>query len=121
MAAPSVAHSQTFAVTSTEVHLASNNYFSTIVVDNGTAVAVNVATDGGTAVAGATTNVLTVPPNSIGVFGNLQPLPNADVPATPETASTGWTVQQGWTGTSMTYCSVIPQATTTGDVTISFQ
>lgn len=123
MAAPSKAPSQTFAYAASGVenHFSSSEYFSAIVVENATPVAVNVATDGGTAVAGAGTSMLTVPPNSIASFGNLQPLPNADVPGVDRTASTGWTVQKGYTGTTLTYCSVIPQSSTTGEVTISFQ
>jgi hypothetical protein len=123
MAAPSKAASQTFAYSATGVenHLASSEYYSAITVENATPVAVNVATDGGTAVAGAGTSMLTVAPNSTASFGNLQPLPNANVPGTDRTASTGWTVQKGYTGTSLTYCSVIPQSSTTGEITVSFQ
>jgi hypothetical protein len=123
MAAPSKAIGQTFAYAAagTESHFSSSEYYTTIVVDNATPVALNVATDGGTAVAGAGTNMLTVPPNSIAEFGNLQPLPNADVPGTNYTARTGWTAQQGYLGTTLTFCSVIPQASTSGEVTISFQ
>lgn len=123
MAAPANAHSQTFAYSASaaESHLASNEYFAAITVENATPVAVNVATDGGTAVAGAGTAMLTVPPNSIATFGNLQALPNADVPGTDRTASVGWTAQKGYTGTNLTYCSVIPQSSTTGEITVSFQ
>ena len=123
MAAPSKAVSQTFAYSAaaTESHFSSNEYYSTIVVDNATGEPLNVCTDGGTAVAGAGTDMLTVPAGQCVAFGNLQPLPNANVPGTDRTASIGWDVQNGYVGTNLTYCSVIPQASATGEVTISFQ
>lgn len=123
MAAPSKAPSQTFAyaAAATESHFSSNEYYSTVVIDNATTVALNVCTDGGTATGGAGTNMLTVPPGTVQEFGNLLPLPNADVPGTSETSSTGWTVQKGYVGINLTFCSVIPQASTSGEVTISFQ
>jgi hypothetical protein len=123
MAAPSKAISDTFAYSSSgaENHFSSSEWYSLVTVENATPVALNVCVDGGTATAGAGTNMLTVPPNSIASFGNLQALPNADVPGQSETASTGWTAQKGYTGTALTYCSVIPQSSATGEVTISFQ
>ena len=83
MSAPSKAISQTFAYAGTagESHLSSNVYYSYCVVDNGTAVTLAVATDGGTAAAGAGTHMLSAPPNSVTVFPNLQPLPDPE----PET------------------------------------
>ena len=123
MASPSKAQSSTFAYASSasENHLSSNQYFSTIVVDNGTSVTLAVATDGGTAGSGASTHEMAAPPNSVSVFPNLQPLPNADVPGQSETAATDWTAQAGWVGTGMTFASIVPQATATGSVSVSFQ
>lgn len=123
MASPSKAESQTFALSSStaENHLSSGSWYSTIVVENATTVAVNVCTDGGTATAGAGTHMETVPPGGIAQFGNLQPLPNADVPGTDYSLSTNWDVQDGMIGTNLTYCSVIPQSSTSGEITVSFQ
>ena len=126
MAAPSAANSQTFAyaAAATESHFSSTEYYDTIVVTNGTAVALAVAVDGGTAVAGATTHNLEVPANSTVEFDNEQTagLPNWNTKPNQDWSQTlGTTAQQGFTGTAPTYCSVIPEASATGDVTITFQ
>ena len=123
MASPSKAASQTFAYSASaaESQLSANEWYSTITVENSTTVAVNVCTDGGTATAGAGTHMETVPPGGIATFNNLQALPNADVPGTDRTASTGWTAQTGFQGTGLTFSSVIPQSSTSGSITVSFQ
>jgi hypothetical protein len=124
MAAPAVSESQSFAYSGTadESHLSSDNYFAEIVISNSTSVSLAVAVDGGTAGSGNSTNELSCPPNSVCVYDNEMPLPNAGVPGTDRTAATGWTVQSGWHGASaMTVCSVIPQASATGTVSIGFQ
>jgi hypothetical protein len=123
MASPSIAPSQswTYAGTAGENHLSSNDFYPLCVVSNGTGVSLAVCTDGGVAVQGATTHVMMVPPNSVMSFPNLQPLPNANVPGTDRTLSTNWDVQDGYQGTSLTMCSIIPEANATGTVTISFQ
>lgn len=118
------ANSQTFAVTSTEVHFSSSEYYDTIVVSNGTAVPLSVAVDGGTAVAGATTGDLLVPPNSEVTFDNeaSRGLPNWNTkPNQDQSQVLGQTAQTGFFAANSTFCSVIPEATTTGDVTITFQ
>lgn len=125
MSSPSKAPSQTFAYSSSngENHLSGNDYYPTIVVENATTATLAVAVDGGTATTGATTHELAVGPNSTASFPNAQPLPNANVPGTDYSGGpgVGWTAQKGYVGTAMTVCSVIPQASTSGSVTVSFQ
>ena len=63
------------------------------------------------------------------VFENLQALPNANgagyhsgvAGAFDQSEAYGRNAQQGFVITNGTYCSVIPQASTTGEVTITFQ
>jgi hypothetical protein len=122
MSSPSKAVSESFAVTSSEVHLSADVRYSVITVENSTTAAVNVCVDSGTATAGAGTNMETVPPGGIASFGNLLPLANANTtPGTDESLSTGWQVQSGMIGTALTYASVCPTASTSGTVTISFE
>lgn len=134
MAAPSVANSQTFtyAGTATESHYSSTEFYSTIVVQNDTAEPIFVAIDGGTATAGGN-NEEQVEAGQTFEFDNEQRLPNESVKpnnsqGVPNTSTyadvstiPGWTAQQGYIGTSPTYVSVIPLASATGDVTVSFQ
>lgn len=141
MAAPSIAVSETvLLVGGTEQHFSKNVYYHTIVVDNsgdpggtGTAGAseVYVATDGGTATAGAGGNCEMVPAGQSRVFSNLQPLPNPNVvsgaakyyngatTAFDQSESVGWTAQSGNAVTGCTYCSIISAGTP--EVTITFE
>ena len=118
------ANSSTQAVTTTEVHFSSTEYYDTIVVANGTAVAMSVAVDGSTAVNTPGTGNLQVPPNSEVAFDNeaAKGLPNWNsVPNKDMSESYGVTAQTGFTAANSTFCSVIPLGTASGDVTITFQ
>lgn len=136
MPAPSIAVSQTFvyAATAGESHFSANIWYGTIVVTNGTSVALNVGTDGGTAVASASTHEIECAPGVTQVYENLlqMPNPNALLGAAAayyngvmgtfdQSEAVGWTAQRGYAGANFTFCSVIPQASATGNITIAFQ
>ena len=133
MAAPSVANATTLAFAGTaEQHVTSTEFYSTIVVNNATTVAMFVAVDGGTATAGGN-NEMQVAPGATLEFDNEERLPNNSVKpnnsmGVPNTTTYqdvsgvyGWTAQQGYFGTAPTFVSVIPLSTVTGDVTVTLQ
>jgi hypothetical protein len=134
-----------------EQHVTTSERYSTVIIQNDTTVPVYVAVDGGTAIApgndesevpaGQTMefdNELGLPnsnlnagqtatnwqsgPSGGGAWGGGSN-PNSNVADTvhDQSMSWAWTSQSGFAETGSTYASVIPSATTTGSVTVTFQ
>lgn len=139
MAAPSYAVSQELTlVANAEQHVTNNHYYDFIVVDNSgsssdttpasTPAEVWVCFDGGTATVGGA-HCQMVESGQTRIFGNVQALPNPNVVAGAakyangvtgafdQSEAVGWTAQQGYNGTNLTYASVISAGTPIVNIT----
>lgn len=113
----------------------SSPFAATVVVSNnlGAAISLFVRTDGGTAsLAANTPNQTEIPPFTELLMANGQPLPNSNTGVWrdgvdggfDQSENVGWTAQQNNAAqyaTAPNFVSVIPSASASGTVTITFQ
>lgn len=98
----------------------------TCVINNQSGQIVYARTDGVTAVAQAAGTV-EIASGATVVLANGQPLPNNNVaPNKDQSESKGWTAQQGYTNatlypTAPNFVSLIPAASASGTINVSFQ